>query len=34
MIDKTPNFMLQLIKIVNQEKAKIDERHLGRKVQT
>ena len=32
MIDKTPNFMLQLIKIVNQEKAKIDERHLGRKV--
>lgn len=32
MIDKTPNFVLQLTKIVNQEKAKINERHLGRKV--
>ena len=34
MIDRTLNFVLQLTKIVNQEKAKIDERHLGRKVQT
>ena len=32
MIDRTLNFVLQLTKIVNQEKAKINERHLGRKV--
>ena len=32
LIDKNPDFMLQLTKIINEEKAKIDERHLGRKV--
>jgi len=32
IIDRNPDFMLQLTKVINEEKAKIDERHLGRKV--
>lgn len=32
IIDRNPDFMLQLDKVINEKKVKIDERHLGRKV--
>jgi hypothetical protein len=32
IIRRNPDFMLQLDKVVNEEKAKIDERSMGRKV--